>query len=72
MLWLGAGSIVVTVPVVLGHGTAAKELPWVAGTAIFLAVATLVWRRRPDLPIAGWFATTAGLVALVQTFDGLG
>jgi len=57
-------------PVVLAGGRATKELPWIAGTAIFVAAAALVYRRRPDAPVARWFATSAGLVGIVQALDG--
>ena len=70
LLVVGAGSIGVTVPVLLADGEAAKELPWIAGTGIFLVAAAVVYRRRPDTPVARWFAISAGLVGLVQAFDG--
>ena len=71
LLWIGAIAVTVTVPLMLAAGTAAKELPWVAGTAIFVASAAFVWRRCPGQPTAWWFAVTAGLIALVQVADGL-
>jgi hypothetical protein len=39
--------------------------------AIFVAAAAIVYRRRPEDPIAWWFAVTAGIVAIVQALDGL-
>ena len=71
LLVAGAAALAITVPVVLAAGSATKELPWIAGTAIFVAAAALVHRRQPDTPIARWFATAAGLVGLVQAFDGV-
>ena len=70
-LLAGALAVMVTVPVVLSFGTPAKELPWVAGTAVFVAAAAFTWRKRPDHPVAWWFAVTAGVVAIVQTLDGI-
>jgi signal transduction histidine kinase len=70
LLVVGVAALAVTVPVVLAHGRAAKELPWIAGTAIFVAAAAVVHRRRPDAPVARWFASSAGLVGLVQALDG--
>jgi signal transduction histidine kinase len=52
-------------------GPPLKELPWVAGTAIFIGAAAMVHRRRPYLPLARWFAVTAGLVGIVQALDGV-
>jgi signal transduction histidine kinase len=71
LLLVGAAALVVAVPVVLVGGRPAKELPWFAGTGIFLVAATVVFRRRPAAPIARWFATSAGLVGLVQALDGV-
>jgi signal transduction histidine kinase len=70
LLLTGTAALSITVPVVALQG-ATEELPWVAGTAIFLASAVVVWRRRPGLPAAWWFAVAAGLIAVVQTLDGL-
>jgi signal transduction histidine kinase len=70
LLVVGAVALAVTVPVVLMGGRATKELPWIAGTAIFVAAAALVDRRQPDAPIARWFAISAGLVGFVQALDG--
>ncbi len=71
LLLLGTAALVAMVPVTLVQGTASKELPWVAGIGIFVAMAALVWRRRPQRAVARWFAVSAGLVALVQSLDGL-
>ena len=71
LLLIGAAAITVTVPVVLIGNAAVKELPWVLGTVVFLAAAALVLRRRPEAAIGAWFAASAGLVALVQTLDGI-
>jgi signal transduction histidine kinase len=71
LLVAGAGALAVAFPVVLVEGRAAKELPWLAGTGIFIAAALLVHRRRPELPVARWFALSAGLVGLVQAADGV-
>jgi signal transduction histidine kinase len=71
LLAAGAGALAVTVPVVLAGGRAAKELPWIAGTAVFLAAAAVVHRRRPELAVARWFAISAGLVGMVQALDGI-
>jgi signal transduction histidine kinase len=72
LLVAGAVSLAITVPVVLADGgRPTKELPWIAGTAIFVVAATAVYRRQPDTPIARWFATAAGLVGVVQAFDGV-
>jgi signal transduction histidine kinase len=71
LLRVGVVCLVITVPLVLTIGAPAKELPWVAGSAIFLGAAVFVWRRRPGHPVAAWFAVTAGIVLLVQTLDGL-
>jgi signal transduction histidine kinase len=71
LLLAGGVALAITVPVVLSIGTPTKELPWIFGTAVFLGAAVFVWRRRPEHPIAGWFAVTAGLVAVVQALDGL-
>lgn len=67
----GAVALSVTIPVVLSTGAPAKELPWIAGTAIFVAAAALTWRRRSDQPVTRWFAGAAGVVAIVQTLDGV-
>ncbi len=71
LLLTGVVAITITVPVVLIGNSAAKELPWIAGMAIFVAAATIVYRRRPEDPISWWFAVTAGIVATVQALDGL-
>lgn len=71
VLLTGAVAITATVVAVLVGGTARKELPWVAGIAVFVVAAAVVWRRRPEHPMATWFAVTAGLVAVVQTLDGV-
>lgn len=71
LLLTGAVAITVTVPVALIGNSAATELPWVAGIAIFVLAAAIVYRRRPDDPISWWFAVTAGIVATVQALDGL-
>jgi signal transduction histidine kinase len=71
LLAVGATAIVITVPLVLTLGTPAKELPWVAGMAIFVGAAAFVRHRRPDDPVARWFALTAGIVAVVQLLDGV-
>ena len=71
LLLAGAAALATTVPVVILQQDAAKELPWVAGIAVFLAAAALVWRRRPDHPAAWWFAVASGLVMIVQLLDGL-
>jgi signal transduction histidine kinase len=71
MLVVGGVSLAISVPVVLIGGRATKELPWIAGTAIFLLAAAVVYRRRPELAVARWFATSAGLVGLVQALDGV-
>jgi len=71
LLVAGAGALAVSLPAMLVAGSAAKELPWLAGAGIFLAAATLVHRRRPQLPIARWFAVAAGMVGLVQAADGV-
>jgi signal transduction histidine kinase len=70
LLLVGAAALAITVPVIVLQGTI-KELPWIAGTAIFLGSAVVVWRRRPGHPAARWFALAAGLVALVQSLDGV-
>jgi signal transduction histidine kinase len=62
---------VLAIPTVVLGRSAAKELPWIAGTAIYLIAAAVVWRRRPEQAAARWFAITAGLVAVVQLLDGL-
>ena len=71
LLIVGGASLAVTVPMAVVDGRALKELPWVAGTALFVAAAALVHRRRPQLPVARWFAVAAGLVGLVQSLDGV-
>ncbi|HUH06981.1 MAG TPA: GAF domain-containing sensor histidine kinase [Egibacteraceae bacterium] len=70
LLAAGVIAIAVTVPVVLAGGGAAKALPWIAGTAIFVGAAVFVWRRQPQHAVAWWFAVSAGLVAIVQFLDG--
>jgi signal transduction histidine kinase len=71
LLVVGALALGTTVPLVLVDGQAAKELPWIAGTTIFVAAAAVVHRRRPDTPVARWFAVSAGLVGVVQALDGI-
>ena len=71
LLLAGALALLATVPVMVLLGGVAKELPWVAGIAVFLGAAALVWRRRPDHPAAWWFAVAGGLVVIVQALDGL-
>jgi hypothetical protein len=71
LLVVGAVALAVSVPVVLAEGSATKELPWIAGTAIFLVAATIVYRRRPGSAVARWFAVAAGLVGVVQAFDAV-
>lgn len=71
LLAAGAGALAASLPIALTSGAASKELPWLVGTGIFLAAATLVHRRRPKLPVAWWFAVAAGLVCLVQAADGV-
>jgi signal transduction histidine kinase len=71
LLVAGAGALAVAVPVVLADGSAAKELPWIAGTGVFLASAAVVHRRRPELAVSRWFAVSAGLVGIVQALDGV-
>jgi signal transduction histidine kinase len=71
LLVVGAGALAVSVPVVLAEGSATKELPWIAGTAIFLVAATIVYRRQPGSAVARWFAVAAGLVNLVQALDAV-
>jgi signal transduction histidine kinase len=71
LLVVGAVALAVSVPVVLAEGSATKELPWIAGTAIFLVAATIVYRRRPGSAVARWFAVAAGLVNLVQALDAV-
>jgi signal transduction histidine kinase len=71
LLLVGAIALAVTVPVVLADGRAAKELPWIAGTSIFVVTAAIVLRRRPHASVARWFAASAGLVGVVQALDGL-
>ena len=78
LLVAGAGALVVAVAVALtragvGAGGAgpAKELPWFVATGIFLVAAAVVYRRRPELPVARWFAVSAGLVCLVQAGDSV-
>lgn len=61
----------ITIPLMVGGGRAAKELPWFVGTGIFLGSASLVYRRRPELAIARWFAISAGWVGMVQALDGI-
>ncbi len=70
-LVVGIGAIVAVTPVVLTGGRATKELPWIAGTSVFVAAAAMVYRRRPDAPVARWFAISAGLVGIVQALDGV-
>jgi signal transduction histidine kinase len=70
-LGLGAAALATAVPVVLRQGTAAKELPWIGATAVFLAVAAFTLRRLPAHPVARWFAVAAGLVVVVQLLDGV-
>ncbi len=70
LLVAGGASLAVTVPVSVIGGEALKELPWVAGTAVFVGAATVVFRRRPQLPLARWFAAAAGIVGIVQALDG--
>lgn len=71
LLAVGAAALTVTIPLVLADGSPGKELPWVAGSVVFLGAAAFTWRRRPDHPMAWWFALTAAVVAVVQTLDGL-
>jgi signal transduction histidine kinase len=71
LLVVGAAALAVSVPVVLAEGSATKELPWIAGTAIFLVAATIVYRRRPGSAVARWFAVAAGLVNVVQALDAV-
>ena len=71
LLVVGGASLAATVPVAVVDGRALKELPWVAGTALFVAAAALVHHRRPQLPLARWLAVAAGLVGLVQALDGV-
>ena len=71
LLLIGAAALITTAPMVILDDGATKELPWVAGIAVFLAAAGLVWRRRPDHPAAWWFAVAGGLVVVVQLLDGV-
>lgn len=66
----GGAAIAAAVLLAFRHGTAPKELPWLAGSAIFLLAAAYVWRRIPRHRVAWWFAVTSGPVALVQATDG--
>lgn len=71
LLAAGAVALAITAPAVLAIGSPAKELPWITGIAIFVGAAAYVWRRCPQHGAAWWFAVTAGVVAIVQTLDGL-
>lgn len=70
LLLLGAAVTLGGIPVTVAWGRASNDLPWIAGGAVFLGAAALVWRRLPEHRVAWWFAVTAGLIALVQLFDG--
>lgn len=69
-LTVGIAGLVATVPLVVITGPTA-DLPWFVGSAVFVACAAFVWRRRPQQLIAWWFAVAGGLVALIQALDGL-
>lgn len=71
LLIAGAVALSITVPVVLIGNSAVKELPWIAGIAVFVAAAAVVYRRRPEEPIGWLFAVAAGTVAIVQSLDGV-
>jgi signal transduction histidine kinase len=71
LLWAGALAVLLTVPLMISQDAVAKELAWLIGTGLFVVMAALVWRRRRGEPVARWFALSAGLVGLVQAFDGL-
>jgi signal transduction histidine kinase len=71
LLALGVLALATSVPVVLIDGQPAKELPWIAGTGIFLPIAAVVARRRPHDPVSGWFSAAAGLVCIVQALDAI-
>ncbi len=71
LLWVGVGAVVASIPIMYRADTAAKELPWIAGTAVFVTCAAIVLRRRKHERIAQWFAITAGLVGIIQMLDGL-
>ena len=66
-------ALVVTTPVLVASGAASamKEFPWLAGMAVFLGAATIVWRRLPGQPVAWWFAVAGGLAAVIQGTQGL-
>lgn len=70
-LLAGAAALVVAAEFARAAGTVSKALPWLGTNAMFLAVAAVVWRRRPSHPMAGWFAAVAAVFALTQVFDGL-
>lgn len=69
-LTAGIVALAGAVPLVVVTGPS-TDLPWFVGSAVFVACATFVWRRRPHEPIAWWFAVSGGLVALIQALDGL-